>query len=202
MTQPVIEFANTINPSTVAPSPGYFPKATVLAIVAMCVRPLGSFKGVSVVWATDPRPMLGDASTQEQAWIVVSVPSDSGVGNEELRTQYNTTTSRRESLLVAQRQFTLTLRAFSLDPGLEATDILRRVRFYVNTASVRSLMVPYIALVDYNPIQTYTDRTSEGRSLLAAALDLKMAYVEAADPCELGSQDVIETAHGTGTLLT
>ena len=198
MTQPTFDLA--INPAAVMPEPGIFPKEQILKIVRTCVRPLRTFRGVQVVWHTDPRPMLGNDTT-ERAWIVVSLGSTGGIGCEELRTQLNVDTNDREALLVAQRKFTMTLRAYSLDPKLEAFDVLNRVRFYINTAPVRLLMVPTIALIDYEDVVVYTDRTTEGRSLLAASLDLKMAYVEAADPEEQGEQGFVESASGMGTLL-
>ena len=131
MTQPTFDLA--INPAAVMPEPGIFPKEQILKIVRTCVRPLRTFRGVQVVWHTDPRPMLGNDTT-ERAWIVVSLGSTGGIGCEELRTQLNVDTNDREALLVAQRKFTMTLRAYSLDPKLEAFDVLNRVRFYINTA--------------------------------------------------------------------
>lgn len=193
-------FNLSINPSAIVPEPGVFPKRRILKILETCVRPLGTFRGVPVVWATDKRDFLGNNPDQESAWIVASMSSNLAIGCEELRTQLNSQTDNREALLVAQRQCTITLRAFSTDADVEAFDLLTRVRFYINTAPVRAFMVPTIALVDYMPIQVYTDKMSEGRSLLAAMMDLRLAYVEAADPMEQGEQGFVENASGEGEL--
>jgi hypothetical protein len=194
-------FDLSLNPGAIMPEPGVFPKRQFVKIIEACVRPLGTFRGVPVIWATDRRPVLAADSLTERAFIILSETGDAGVGCEELRSRYNEQENTREVLLVAQRQVTLNLRAISLDPDLEGASILKRVRFYINTAPARLLMVPTIALVDYTPITTYADATVksiDGRAVLAATMGIRMAYVEAADPSEQGEQDFAETASGEG----
>ena len=181
-------------PPPVLPSPRA-PKEQLLALFAMV-------SGVQVAWWTARRPLQGLKPLNEKAWVLIGIQSWVGVGVDELRTRWNETTQQNEQLLVGQRQFTVVVSARSLDASLEAVDLCERVRFRLRTQAARALMIPKLALRDIQPTTTLPDAIVEGRTLLAASMDVRMACVVAEDPMDPGEGDWIGTATpGPGTLL-
>jgi hypothetical protein len=174
----------------VLPSPR-FPKARLLEI-------LRAISGVQVVWTTYKRGLQGLRPGTENAWLLAGVQSYVGVGVDELRLKYDAKLDRNLAIQAAQRQFTLVLRAQSIDPNLEAFDLLERVRFRFRTQTARVLMVPTIALCDFGPMVSLPDSTYDvgggiQRALLDATLDVRMACVLGADPGDPGQGNWIET---------
>jgi hypothetical protein len=174
----------------VTPSPR-LPKPLLLQI-------LQQISGVQCVWRSAQRPHLGQQPGTEHAWIVASAQSWRAVGVDELRQVYNATTNALDNMTVGQRLFTLTLRAESLDANLDALDLLERVRFRLRSATARNLMVPTLALVDFQAIQTLPDQVATAggvaRALKVAHLDVRMACVVAADQGDPGEGGFIQSA--------
>jgi hypothetical protein len=186
-------------PTQTQPSPR-FPKERLLEILRL-------ISCVQVVWKTAPRPMLGLRPGTENAWIIANVQSYKGVGVDERRVKYNAKTNKNDEFAVGQRQFTLVLRAQSIDPRLEAFDLLERVRFRFRTQTARVLMVPTIALRDFGPIVDLPESTYEmgpnvERSMLEATMDVRMASAVGADPDDPGEGNFVASAMaGPGNLI-
>jgi hypothetical protein len=178
-------------PSSVSPSPR-LPKATLIQLIQLT-------SGLqSVVWATDRRPHLGQQPGREHAWITLAMQSWQNIGVDELRYSFNAATGNNDSVTVGQRSFTLVVRASSLDPTLEAFDLLERIRFRLRSAQARALMVPTLALRDIQAIQTFPDAVANAggvaRTLLSASMDVRMLCVVGADQGDAGEGTFIETA--------
>ena len=182
------------------PSPR-LPKATLLQILAVA-------SGVQVSWKTGKRAHLGQRAATERAWITVSASQYQDMGWDEPRKVLNPITGNEDLIVVGQRQFTLGLRASSLDATLEATDLLERVRFGFYRNAVRQLMIPTIALIGCKPIVELPDTVADNRIVLTATMDMRMQCVVSADPRDSGEGSYIEsvnggtfTGTGAGTLL-
>ena len=177
----------------VVPSPRV-PKATLLKIVEVC-------SGVAVVWGTAKRPHLGQTTSEENAWIQLSLLSYSHVGVDERREELDVTNNINRCILVGQRQFTTSLMARSLDPEIEAFDLLERVAFRIRTATARELFGPLLALRDIQPITVLNDVTADNRIILAASMDIRWNSTVFADPNEAGEGGFVGNAGGSGTLF-
>jgi hypothetical protein len=167
----------------VLPSPR-FPKALILELVRTLAE-------VQCVWTTARRNLQGLRPGTEMAWMICGLQSYVEVGTDELRVAYDPTADRNVESLRGQRNFTLVLRAQSLDARLEAFDLCERVRFRMRTTTARAIMVPILALRDFGPTTTLPDSTYDvggtQRALLEATLDVRMACVVAADPGDPGN---------------
>lgn len=174
----------------VLPSPR-LPKGQILALVQ-------AISGVQCVWSTAKRPQLGAQPGLEHAWIELTAQSWRGIGVDELRQVLNPVTNALDNMTIGQRAFTLVLKAKSLDLNLEAFDLLERVRFRIRSAGARAIMVPTLALVDLQPIQTFPESTysvgAVSRVLLTASMDVRMACVVAAPQGDAGDGDFITVA--------
>jgi hypothetical protein len=157
-----------------------------------------TISGVQCVWSTSRRPHLGQRPGTEQAWIFLSAQSLIGVGVDELRQVFNPVTGQNDSITVGQRQCTLVLRAESLDPSLQAFDLLERVRFRLRGATARALMVPTISLRDIQATRVLPDAKVDmggtERALLCATMDVRLNFVVAADQLDPGEGDYIAAA--------
>lgn len=167
----------------VLPSPR-LPREVLLTLVQ-------TISGVPVVWSTRKRGFLGLKPGAEKAWIVLGAQSLLAVGVDELRTLYDPAKDQNVQLLVGQRQFTLTVRAFSYDASLEAFDLCERVRFRMRTQTARAIFVPILALRDFGPTVTLDEETENTggviRTILVATLDVRMSFCVAADPGDANS---------------
>lgn len=161
-------------PPRVLPSPR-LPKALLLQLIT-------TISGVQVVWVTDKRPgILGQQAGKEHAWITLALQSWKNEGVDELRYVFNPATQNNDAMTIGQRSFTLVCKAYSLDPNLEAFDLLERVRFRLRSGTARSIMVPVLALRDIQPIATFPESLAQAgqaaRTLLAAQMDVRMLCV-------------------------
>jgi hypothetical protein len=177
-------------PPTKGSSPR-FPKARLLEL-------LTRISGVEVVWTTYKRGLQGLRPGNEMAWLLAGVQSYMAVGVDETRRKFNATTNRNDVIQVGQRQFTLVLRAQSIDAQIEAFDLLERVRFNFRSKRARALMVPVLGLRDFGPIVDLPESTYNvgevQRAMLEATLDVRMACVLVGDPGDPEEGNWIETA--------
>lgn len=177
MTQPIL------------PSPR-FPRETLLQV-------LNLVSGVQVVWSSLKRPLQGLRPGTENAWLIAGVQSYRSVGVDERRFSFNPSTGQNDVIVVGQREFTLVVRARSLNADILAFDLLERVRFRLRGTPAKSLMIPTIALVDFGPIVDLPDSTftvgDVRRAMSEATLDVMMACIVSADPGEPGEGDWIQS---------
>ena len=153
--------------------------------------------GVQVPWSTARRGLLGLRPKTERAWLVLSVSAWQELGTDELRVKWNAERQANDELLCGQRAFTANLQAFSLDPGLTAIDLCERVRFRLRTKAARALMIPTIALRDFQAVvqlPPIEDAVPGGHIIDRASLDVRMLCSVSADPNDPGGGGVIETA--------
>lgn len=175
--------------SAVEPSPK-LPKQQLLTLFE-------TISGVQVRWNTGQRPLLGQRPGTEKAWLLVGLQGWRELGTDELRVKYNPETNSNDEMLIGQRTFTAALQAFSLDPELDAYDLLERVRFRVRTQAARALMVPILALRDFQQILVLPPdqaATVGGHIVLRATMDVRMNCVIGASPNDPGGGGIIETA--------
>jgi hypothetical protein len=175
----------------VTPSPR-FPREQILRIVRTAAE-------VPAIWVTLRRGFLAPRPATEKAWIFVGLSAYQSVGVDEVRQVYAPPPiDQNQTILVGQRQFTLTLRAESLDTTLEAFDLLERVRFRMRSATIRALMTPTIALRDFAAMVPLGDETVNlggmAMAIQVATLDIRMACVVGADPQDLGEENYIASA--------
>jgi len=118
-------------------------------------------------------------------------------GTDELRYSWNEATGQNDEILVGQRSFTVPVQAFSIDPTLEAFDLCERIRFRMRTETARKLMVPTLALRDFqNIVQLPPDQLTVngiGHIVLRATLDVRMLCVVGAELNDPGGTNIIET---------
>ena len=100
----------------ILPSPR-LPKEQILKL-------LREISGVEVVWSTGARGLLGYQPSSERAWLLANVQGWRELGTDELRVVWNPARNANDEMLVGQRTFTLALQAFSVDPEIEAFDLL------------------------------------------------------------------------------
>lgn len=174
-------------PPGVQPSPR-FPKKQLRDMVE-------AISGVQAQWVTDRQAHWGQDSTREQARIIVGMQAYRSVGHDERRIQYDAQTGGNDFFAVGVRQFTMTLRAESLDPNLEAFDLLERVRFRLRGQIARSYMVPILSLRDVQPIVMLPAASSGGRSMSVGTMDVRFNLMVGADPMDPNEHDIIETVN-------
>jgi hypothetical protein len=154
--------------------------------------------GVQVVWNTGRRGLLGNRPGDERAWILIGLMAWREIGTDELRYSWNEATGQNDELLVGQRSFTVPVQAFSIDPTLEAFDLCERIRFHMRTETARKLMVPTLALRDFqNIVQPPPEQLTVngiGHIVLRATLDVRMLAVIGAALNDPGGTNVIESA--------
>lgn len=181
------------------PSP-QFPRTQLLTL-------LETISAVKCRWTTRAYGHLGQPMVGERAWLEVSVLAIARKGIDELRQVYLPSIDQNDNILVGQRVATITLDARSVDPSLEAIDLLERVAFRLRTQTARDLMVPTIALVDIQPITMLPGIVAQNRETMRATMDVRFAYVLGDDPTGPGEGGYIaqvDSASGgviPGTLL-
>lgn len=176
MTQPVI------------PSPR-LPKERLL-------RLFRTIAGVSVVWNTRHRGLLGYPTAGETAWLLIGIQAWREVGVDDLRYKWNPATETNDETVVGQRQFTVDVKAFSMSEKLEAFDLCERVRFRLRSQTAREIMIPILSLRDIQPIQQppAMEATKGGHIVLRADMDVRMNCVVGADPNDAGGGNTIGSA--------
>lgn len=153
-----------------------------------------TLSGVEVNWRTKRRQNPGKAPSKEVAWIDLWAQSYAAVGNDELRAVFDEVNNVRQTVLVGQRTFTLSMVARSLDGTLEAFDLLERVRFRMSTQTARNIFVPAnLSIRNYEAIHTLPDAESDGHAILQATWDMSWNFVVFADPNDPGESAFIET---------
>ena len=174
----------------ILPSPR-LPKEQILKL-------LREISGVEVVWSTGARGLLGYQPSSERAWLLANVQGWRELGTDELRVVWNPVRNANDEMLVGQRTFTLALQAFSVDPEIEAFDLLERVRFRMRTQEARALMVPTLALRDFQDVRQLPPMESQQGSMshivLRASMDVRMNCVVGADPQDPSGGGIIATA--------
>jgi hypothetical protein len=182
---------NVLNGSPI-PSPRV-PKSTLIRLIQ-------TISGTQTVWATDPTPQLGQGQGLERAFVKLSLSGFRSVGVDELRQAFDETTQQNVSVLLGNRQFTLTCKCASLEPRiLEAYDLAERIRFRMRTQVARGIFVPaYLSLRDMGPVVPAYDRIAGSQVLLAAALDIRFNWLSWADPLDPNEGGWIETVNGGG----
>ena len=172
----------------VLPSPR-LPQAQLLELV-------NTLAGVQSKWDNLSRPLLGQRPGTEKAWLLCGVQSWLELGTDELRYVWNAETQNNDEFVVGQRAFTLTLQAFSLDTTIQPYDLLERVRFRLRSQTARALMVPTLALRDFQRIVNLPpdqQAMDGGHIVLRSSLDVRMLCVVGANPNDQGGGGVIES---------
>ena len=169
------------------------PKCRIVEIVTYA-------SGVPTVWQTSKRPNLIPNGQNERAFILLSAQSPGQVGTDEERTELDETTNNLDVVIGSHRTVTITLRAFSWDPQLEAYDLCERVRFGLNRDAIRALMVPTIALVSCERTNVLTDQEVQGRVILSASMDIRLRAVLQTDPQNANEGNWIETVDEGGII--
>lgn len=177
----------------VQPSPRA-PKAALIALIA-------KLSGVQTLWRTDKVPAIpGMGPGLEHARIFLRVTSYGSIGTDELRQRYNAVTNANDNVLVGQRQFTLSVRAESLDANLEAYDLCERVRFRLRTEVARGIFSPaFLSLRDVQPIAPFEQRV-DSRTMRVATMDIRWNLVVFEDPLDPGEGNWIQTVDGGGPI--
>lgn len=177
-----------------APSPR-LPKEQLLQVLRVA-------SGVQTVWSTDRRGVLGAKPGSDKAWLLVSVSALSNDGTDEARSAYDPKLDENQFLQGGWRSCVVSLRAVSIDPKLEAFDLLGRVRFQLRTSKCQDLFAGVLALHEIHPIVTMSEEL-EDRVVLAAVMDVGFGYVEQADPLdpEQGGYATGTDAVNNGTLI-
>ena len=191
MTQPAVP-PTAVPAGPVVPSPR-LPRAQLLTLYR-------TLAGVQVVWNTGNRPLLGYRPGTERAWALLGIQGIQQLGTDELRYTWNAKENRNDEVLVGQRTFTASFQAFSIDAELEAYDLCERVRFRMRTQTARALMVPFLALRDFQNIQQPPPEQMQvaaggpAHIVLRATMDVRMLAVVGDGPNDAGGGGVIATA--------
>lgn len=174
----------------VQPSPR-LPKAALLSLIS-------TLSGVQAFWRTDKTPAVpgtGPALERARVWLRVNSYVTNGIDEE--RAIYNATTQANDRIVVGQRQFTLSLRAESVDANLEAYDLCERIRFRLRSLTARAIFAPAnLSLRDVQPMSVL-ETIAAGRVMRVAVMDVRWNLVVFADPND-GGGGIIETVNSGG----
>ena len=161
--------------------------------------------GVFVRWDTDPQGLPAPQAGMEWAWIEMGVSGSEDVGWDEGRVEPNegTVPPTQTQTVHGQRQCTLTIMAYSLDPKLKATDLCGRVRMGFNRQDVHDkYMQPNISLRWCEKIIRLSNVTSQNRIILRANMDIALNYAVAANVGNAGPAEYVLGVEGaTGTVI-
>lgn len=174
-------------------SSGEFPREGFAALVE-------NVAGVAVYWADKGVPNPGQAQDAEPAWIELFVLSDVTVGDYEYRQVPNANNpDGLDSVIVAQGQITIQVRARSFDEETQAYELCKRVRMGLRSMTAAAWFEQHqVAYCDAHPIASFQTKV-DTRYRLDANMDVVLNVVEGGD-AEDDQGLTIGTVNGGGII--
>lgn len=161
---------------------------------------VGQLARVTTVWDTEPRPNVGAPANGKQAYVVLSLGAYTAKGVDDYRQSYDPVQNKLDTNIAGNRQFVLSVRCNSLDPNLQAHDVLEHVRIRLQTFTARAIYsANNMAYVKTNGITTFRG-TLDNRAMLCAVLDVVFSIAVNHDPGD-DPGDFIEEVDGGGPII-
>jgi hypothetical protein len=138
---------------------------------------------------------MGPGIERARVWLRVNSYVTNGIDEE--RAIFNASTQAQDRIVVGQRQFTLSVRAESLDGNIEAFDLCERIRFRLRTFTATQIFGPAnLSIRDVQPMAVLEQRV-DSRIMRVATMDIRWNYVVFFDPLD-GGGGIIQTVNGGG----